>query len=227
MIDYSGECFIIDVNTDNCTLELNVGKYWGNLVSQCYYVFQQSGSYSCDKIIAILIFILLNNQWLDHFGRCRWSSNSGEPLLFVKYDNNQLNVLDVEKKALTLKTPHQIDLLSKFRPSPFQAQLILLLIIDDIYWIDICPNNGNLLAAGDSNGRIKIVDKREAKIVKIFEDIHLDETHCSADNGIDCVRWSPNGDMLASASRDTTTKLVEFTTEKVLYSGITSDERKS
>lgn len=41
----------------------------------------------------------------DAVSRCKWSTNVGEPLLFVKYDFSKLNVLDVEKHSLTLKHP--------------------------------------------------------------------------------------------------------------------------
>ena len=47
------------------------------------------------------------------FGRCRWSSNPDEPLLFVKYDANRLNILDIEKKALILKDPIQNESVGK------------------------------------------------------------------------------------------------------------------
>ena len=43
---------------------------------------------------------------------------------------------------------------------------------------------------------------------------------------INCVRWSPNGDMLATASNDMTAALLDFKTGKQLYAGNTSDERK-
>ena len=33
----------------------------------------------------------------------------GEPFLFIKYNWRQLNILDVEKKALTLKTPVELE----------------------------------------------------------------------------------------------------------------------
>ena len=46
---------------------------------------------------------------LDLAGRCKWSTNAGEPLLFVKYDDNQLNIMDAEEKALILKSPIQLD----------------------------------------------------------------------------------------------------------------------
>ena len=47
-------------------------------------------------------------MFLDHLGRCRWSTSTGEPLLFVKYDGYRLNVLDVEKKLLIFKESVQL-----------------------------------------------------------------------------------------------------------------------
>ena len=41
---------------------------------------------------------------------------------------------------------------------------------------------------------------------------------------INCVRWSPNGDMIASASSDNKAALLDFKTGKVLYTGETSDK---
>ena len=40
------------------------------------------------------------------------------------------------------------------------------------------------------------------------------------------MRWSPSGDMLASASLDKTVNLLDFKTGKVLYTGNTSDGGK-
>ena len=36
-------------------------------------------------------------------------STSDEPLLFIKYDQNKLNILGADKKTLTLKSPIQIE----------------------------------------------------------------------------------------------------------------------
>lgn len=41
--------------------------------------------------------------------RCRWSSEIGQPFLYIKYNARFLNILDVEKKTLTLKLPIQLD----------------------------------------------------------------------------------------------------------------------
>ena len=39
-------------------------------------------------------------------------------------------------------------------------------------WIDVCPSNQNLLATAGSDKKIKIYDRREAKIVKIIDPTH-------------------------------------------------------
>ena len=42
----------------------------------------------------------------------------------------------------------------------------------ETYWIDVCPNDGNLLASGGIERSLKIFDKRESKITKNFEGVH-------------------------------------------------------
>ena len=46
---------------------------------------------------------------LDWYGQCRWSTSQGEPLLYIKYCYNLLNILDVQKNALILKDPIQLE----------------------------------------------------------------------------------------------------------------------
>ena len=41
---------------------------------------------------------------IDECGRCRWSTDLSEGILYVKYHRSQLNLLDVEKKKLIFKT---------------------------------------------------------------------------------------------------------------------------
>ena len=55
-------------------------------------------------------FCWFYDYFLDLYERCKWSTNTDEPLLFVKYDMRYLNILDVEKKTLALKDPIQMDL---------------------------------------------------------------------------------------------------------------------
>ena len=101
--------------------------------------------------------------------------------------------------------------------------------------MDVCQNDGNLLASGGEDKNINIFDKRESKIIKTFDSVHsgnnldlfkkLTLNYCSLDY-IYCVRWSPSGDKLATASQDKTVKLLDFKTGKVLYTGITSERSK-
>ena len=60
-------------------------------------------NHSLTKLLLISNFHHIFKLFLDIYGRCRWTTNADEPLLFVKYDINLLNILDVEKKTLTLK----------------------------------------------------------------------------------------------------------------------------
>lgn len=41
---------------------------------------------------------------------------------------------------------------------------------------------------------------------------------------MNCVRWNPEGTLLATASDDNTVKLMDFASEKVLFTGGTSDK---
>ncbi len=36
------------------------------------------------------------------------------------------------------------------------------------WWIDVCPSDSNLLAAGGKDISVKVYDRRESKIVKTF-----------------------------------------------------------
>ena len=42
-----------------------------------------------------------------------------------------------------------------------------------------------------------------------------------------CVRWSPNGDMIATASEDNSAKVIDFKTGKVIYSETAADRSNS
>ena len=47
-----------------------------------------------------------------------------------------------------------------------------LLLLDGINWIDVCPNNENLLATASGEKSLKIFDKRQSKVVQTLEIIH-------------------------------------------------------
>ena len=104
-------------------------------------------------------------------------------------------------------------------------------------WIDVCQNNGNLLATVGRGHGVLIFDKRTSKIVQLFDNIHNSNSfYLPAKSfvttiyyfivSINCVRWSPSGDMIASASLDATTVLLDFKTGKKLYTANTSDGSK-
>ena len=63
----------------------------------------------------------------------------------------------------------------------------------------------------------------QVRILNLFKKLTLN--YCSLD-WIYCVRWSPSGDKLASASNDKTAKLLDIKTGKVLYTGNTSNGSK-
>ena len=106
-------------------------------------------------------------------------------------------------------------------------------------WIDVCQNDGNLLASCGYDKIINIFDKRVSKIIKTFRGF-FGGLHSGKNinlfkkltfkllflDYVNCVRWSPSGDKLASASEDQTVKLLDFKTGKVLYTRKTSDKSK-
>ena len=63
-----------------------------------------------------LIFLLLINDFshtheLDNdSNRCRWSTLSGEPMLYAKVDCHKLNIIDTEKQELILKNSVRLEL---------------------------------------------------------------------------------------------------------------------
>ena len=46
---------------------------------------------------------------------------------------------------------------------------LILFLLEKTEWIDVCPNNGNLLALSGQYMNIKIFDKRSSKVTKIFD----------------------------------------------------------
>lgn len=88
-IDRFGMCIISDVDSNSCRFHLNL-----------------SSDDEVGKIL--LVFISLHRLCCnakDIVGRCRWSTNAGEPFLFVKYNSDKFDIIDVEKKILTMKNP--------------------------------------------------------------------------------------------------------------------------
>lgn len=116
-------------------------------------------------MVFLYIFLLweLTLLFLDLYASCRWTINREEPLLFLKFKNNFLNILDTEKKTFVWKTPIQVG-------SELGTQA-------KTCWIDTCPTNGNLLTMGGEEKKVKIFDRREAKIIKTFNKVHSGKNH--------------------------------------------------
>ena len=107
-------------------------------------------------------------------------------------------------------------------------------------WIDVCPRNPNLLAAGGAGKSVSIYDKRSSRIVEKFLNIHsgiyklniytayrivsLDFAHNK--DRINCVRWDARGNRLVSASQDGTAQIIDFASGKVSYTSIASSGGK-
>ena len=71
------------------------------------------------------LFSYTDTYYLDDFARCRWSTDAGDPSLFVKYDSTKLNILDAEKKTLVYK-----DLIpTEKNSSNFNLSTVFLLFI--------------------------------------------------------------------------------------------------
>lgn len=89
-IDRYGTCLISDLNTDNYKFHKKIGNKKGNFMINL----------ELKPHISML---------LDDAGLCRWTCNSGESILFIKYDGNQLNLFDLEKQSLLLNTALKLE----------------------------------------------------------------------------------------------------------------------
>mgnify|MGYP000865260429 CR=1 FL=1 len=114
--------------------------------------------------------------------------NLGEPLLFVKYDRHYLNVLDVEKQSLILKDAVRIGNEGDFILFFF---IFHRLIEFSPYWIDVCPSDGNFLASCGRDRNVKVYDRRESRVVKIFDGFHTGEIYRVVEQMLlVCSDWS-------------------------------------
>lgn len=90
--------------------------------------------------------------------RCRWTANPSSPSLFVKYSHGYLNVLDTEKEKITLTMPLEIE--KQGGISLFFVVFSLSYHISQVapFWIEVYPNDGNLLALEASNKLIQVIE---------------------------------------------------------------------
>lgn len=85
-IDINSTCLISDIGTGSYVFHLQMGDSpRGNINTKKYY------------LNFFLLFLL--DAGTDWHAKCRWSIESGEPILWTKYNMIKLNLLDVEKQT--------------------------------------------------------------------------------------------------------------------------------
>lgn len=67
--------------------------------------------------------------------------------------------------------------------------LLSSLGIERILWIDVCPENGSLVAAGGEGNSIYVYDRRESKVVKTFSSIHTSKKFFLSNLTVICRRY--------------------------------------
>ena len=108
-IDEYGVCLVSDIDTNDYSFHLKTETRSSSLSNHLLFIYRNlfpvsSSSYhgicfsSCDFYRYWLTYINKGST-----NRCRWIPNSEEHLIYVKYDDSMLNVLDAQKGVLTLK----------------------------------------------------------------------------------------------------------------------------
>ena len=85
--------------------------------------------------------------------------------------NGELLLYSLKGKAVFLNS-WTLAFLIHFMMLCFLFDSHLLFLLDDAYWIDVCPSNGNLLVSGGGYNILKIFDKRQSNVVKTLNNIH-------------------------------------------------------
>ena len=80
----------------------------GNSNRRNHFLLPTIPNFSIYSNVLINILLMYIYAGIDPWSRCRWTTNPGEPLLFLKYRECYLNILDVEKKALLLGNSVQL-----------------------------------------------------------------------------------------------------------------------
>ena len=115
-IDCFGKCLVADVNTDSYYYHLDLEGGNGKLDLKSCSHFSSITIWIFSFLINFLIFNISYAcaHFKDAFGRCRWNTNPDEFLLFIKYSRSKLNILDAEKKVMTLKESLQLNRFGTF-----------------------------------------------------------------------------------------------------------------
>lgn len=98
--------------------------------------------------------------------------------MYVKFDGNKADILDVEKSALISKQSFTVD--AGTHKSILFHNWFVPTLSGLIYWMDVCPNDANLLASCTSAKNIAVYDRRQSKKVRFLENHHSSETSSSS-----------------------------------------------
>ena len=95
----------------------------------------------------------------------------------------------------------------------------------ETYWLQVALLQvwGSLT---NENQRMSDLSMAFTKVICFLFNKSFLTSNCYYIDHISCVRWSPSGDMIATASWDKTVALLDFKTGKKLYTEKTSDRSK-
>ena len=85
-----------------------------------------------------MIFSYCSLAVSDDSTLCRWSTNNGDPSLFVKYSKNLLNVLDAEKRVMLLTNSFQLAAETKYPRKEILFSKRFLLFCDCELIMELC-----------------------------------------------------------------------------------------
>lgn len=100
--------------------------------------------------------------------KCKWSPIAGDGNIFVMRYNCKLNILNVEKQTLTHKQSIRIAKEESKEEGGNQAHLVFVNYISELFGLDVCETDGNLLALAGNRQEIRIFDVRISKTAKSF-----------------------------------------------------------
>lgn len=144
--------------------------------------------------------LYINNRQTGSYNRCQANPIQSQPKVAVSHDNH-FSLIDIQKH-----------------------QLVTRKVEGELYRID-WRNDGNLLLFVGGRGMIGIYDFREARITQKFKGapkrnlsmLAISEFGEAIQSTFWCARWSPDGNLIATASNDGNAKILDYRNGKTLF----------